>query len=521
MSDGLDGSAPRAGGSKQEIRPGPGSGPGRLRRPAPARSSASSATTAPASRRWSRRSPGSTRRRRDDPLRRRGGARSTGPRTRPNWGSRPSTRTWRSATTSTSSPTSSSASEEISPGPGRGLAPARRGEDGAPDRRAALEPGGDDPQPAQRGRHALRRPAPAGRRRPLAARRAEGRAARRADRGARRAADRAGAGADPAPARARPRRRRDQPQPGRRLRGRRPDLRPAARQGRRRVRRRADRPRSTSSRAITGVGGERNGRDGRRQAGRARDRDTPATGDGRPRRPRRRATDAPPVRPGRPRLAAGRPRPGRDLDHLPVAERPLPLGREPDQPDAADHRGRPDLGRHRLRPAARRDRPLGRRGQRARRRGDGGAQRQARLEPLPGDRRRRSSVGAAIGLLQGFLFSRFGVPSFVVTLAGLLAWQGALLQVLGSTGSINITDPKITGLANTFYSDTVGWIFAAVVDRRLRGPCSRRLPAPRRRRPRPARARRAADRPLRRGRRGRRSPPSRSSTPTAACRWRC
>ena len=72
-------------------------------------------------------------------------------------------------------------------------------------------------------------------------------------------------------------------------------------------------------------------------------------------------------------------------------------------------------------------------------------------------------VGLAIGLLQGFLFSRFGVPSFVVTLAGLLAWQGALLQVLGSTGSINITDPKITGLANTFYSDAVGWIIAALV----------------------------------------------------------
>jgi D-xylose transport system permease protein len=71
-------------------------------------------------------------------------------------------------------------------------------------------------------------------------------------------------------------------------------------------------------------------------------------------------------------------------------------------------------------------------------------------------------VGCAIGFLQGFLFSRFGVPSFVVTLAGLLAWQGALLEVLGSTGSLNINDPKITGLANTFYSDAVGWIFAVV-----------------------------------------------------------
>jgi len=73
------------------------------------------------------------------------------------------------------------------------------------------------------------------------------------------------------------------------------------------------------------------------------------------------------------------------------------------------------------------------------------------------------AVGMAIGLLQGFLFTRFGVPSFVVTLAGLLAWQGALLQVLGSTGSININDPKITGLANTFYSDAVGWIAVALV----------------------------------------------------------
>ena len=46
------------------------------------------------------------------------------------------------------------------------------------------------------------------------------------------------------------------------------------------------------------------------------------------------------------------------------------------------------------------------------------------------------AVGMAIGLLQGSIFTRFVVPSFVVTLAGLLAWQGALLQVLGSTGSM-------------------------------------------------------------------------------------
>jgi D-xylose transport system permease protein len=33
--------------------------------------------------------------------------------------------------------------------------------------------------------------------------------------------------------------------------------------------------------------------------------------------------------------------------------------------------------------------------------------------------------------------------------------------VLGPTGSINLTDPRIVGLANTFYSPTVSWIIAA------------------------------------------------------------
>jgi D-xylose transport system permease protein len=72
-------------------------------------------------------------------------------------------------------------------------------------------------------------------------------------------------------------------------------------------------------------------------------------------------------------------------------------------------------------------------------------------------------AGMAIGLLQGFLFTQFGVPSFVITLAGLLVWQGALLRVLGETGTVNITDSKITGLANAFYSDTFGWVVAVVV----------------------------------------------------------
>jgi D-xylose transport system permease protein len=72
------------------------------------------------------------------------------------------------------------------------------------------------------------------------------------------------------------------------------------------------------------------------------------------------------------------------------------------------------------------------------------------------------AAGMAIGLFQGSVFTRFAVPSFVVTLAGLLAWPGAQLKVLGETGTVNINDPKILGLTNTFYSDTVGWIFALV-----------------------------------------------------------
>jgi D-xylose transport system permease protein len=71
-------------------------------------------------------------------------------------------------------------------------------------------------------------------------------------------------------------------------------------------------------------------------------------------------------------------------------------------------------------------------------------------------------AGTAIGLFQGSVFTRFAVPSFVVTLAGLLAWPGAQLEVLGETGTVNLNDPKILGLTSTFYSDTVGWIIALV-----------------------------------------------------------
>lgn len=70
-------------------------------------------------------------------------------------------------------------------------------------------------------------------------------------------------------------------------------------------------------------------------------------------------------------------------------------------------------------------------------------------------------TGAAIGFVQGSLFTRFSIPSFVVTLAGSLVWQGALLKVLGSTGTVNLTNSEVIHLADTFYPPAVGWIVMA------------------------------------------------------------
>lgn len=70
-------------------------------------------------------------------------------------------------------------------------------------------------------------------------------------------------------------------------------------------------------------------------------------------------------------------------------------------------------------------------------------------------------LGLAIGLFNGMWITRFAVPSFVVTLAGLLAWQGAQLFVLGDTGTLNINDPSITALARNFLPEIGGWILVA------------------------------------------------------------
>jgi D-xylose transport system permease protein len=73
------------------------------------------------------------------------------------------------------------------------------------------------------------------------------------------------------------------------------------------------------------------------------------------------------------------------------------------------------------------------------------------------------ATGAIIGAIQGFWVTRFRIPAFVVTLAGFLSWTGALLLVLGETGTVNLNDKTITGLTSTFFVPLDAWLLAVVV----------------------------------------------------------
>jgi D-xylose transport system permease protein len=67
-------------------------------------------------------------------------------------------------------------------------------------------------------------------------------------------------------------------------------------------------------------------------------------------------------------------------------------------------------------------------------------------------------AGVAIGLLQGLIITRIGIPSFVVTLAGLLAWNGVVLKIIGSRGTIVIQDKLVNGIANDYVDHSLAWI---------------------------------------------------------------
>jgi D-xylose transport system permease protein len=71
-------------------------------------------------------------------------------------------------------------------------------------------------------------------------------------------------------------------------------------------------------------------------------------------------------------------------------------------------------------------------------------------------------IGGGIGAIQGSIIAFLGVPSFVVTLAGLLIAQGMIINLLGSQGVIGIDDHYVIDVANYVLTPTTGWIVAGV-----------------------------------------------------------
>jgi D-xylose transport system permease protein len=72
-------------------------------------------------------------------------------------------------------------------------------------------------------------------------------------------------------------------------------------------------------------------------------------------------------------------------------------------------------------------------------------------------------VCALIGILQGTLITSIGLPSFVVTLAGLLFWEGVMLYILGDGGAILIQDNIINDIGSGTLTRVGGWVVMLVV----------------------------------------------------------
>jgi D-xylose transport system permease protein len=68
------------------------------------------------------------------------------------------------------------------------------------------------------------------------------------------------------------------------------------------------------------------------------------------------------------------------------------------------------------------------------------------------------AAGLAIGVVQGLIITKIGVPSFVVTLAGLLGWNGVVLLLIGDRGTVIIQNDLVVGFANDFLPDVTAWI---------------------------------------------------------------
>lgn len=71
-------------------------------------------------------------------------------------------------------------------------------------------------------------------------------------------------------------------------------------------------------------------------------------------------------------------------------------------------------------------------------------------------------LAAGIGIIHGLIITQFRVPSFIVSLAALLAWNGAVLILIGSAGTVIIQDKVVIGIASYFLPHRWGWIVATI-----------------------------------------------------------
>ncbi len=62
-------------------------------------------------------------------------------------------------------------------------------------------------------------------------------------------------------------------------------------------------------------------------------------------------------------------------------------------------------------------------------------------------------LGIVVGLLTGFFVARVGIPAFVASLAGMLIYRGALLQVTQKTGTIIVPNASFNAIGNGYIPD--------------------------------------------------------------------
>ncbi|MEV1288469.1 ABC transporter permease [Micromonospora sp. NPDC049679] len=72
------------------------------------------------------------------------------------------------------------------------------------------------------------------------------------------------------------------------------------------------------------------------------------------------------------------------------------------------------------------------------------------------------ATGTVIGFVLGFLVAKIGIPSFVVTLAAFLAFQGVVLLLIEGGKNISVRDDALVAIANRNLPPTLGWLLAAI-----------------------------------------------------------